>query len=55
MEHGGALAAAAEEMAEDGAILGRRRLAQEEAEEEVGVGVLGVSHRPRGYVGRGAR
>jgi hypothetical protein len=51
MEHGGTLDAAAEEMADDGASLGLSRLAQEEAVEGVGVGVLGVSHRLRGYVG----
>ncbi len=38
---------AAEEMADDGASLDCRRLAQEEAVEDLGVGVLGVSHRLR--------
>jgi hypothetical protein len=44
---GGALGTSAQEMAEDGASLDRRRLAEEEAEEEVGGGVLAISHRLR--------
>src|SRR6201999_3217328 len=51
MEHCGTLDAAAEEMADDGASLSPRPFAKEEAVEGVGVGVLVVSHRPRGYVG----